>query len=85
MNDKSLKIKQILSFAFEKHKKNNLKLAEQYYKKILKIDFNHIDAIYLLGTIYLQKRNFNKAIELFNKVLLTLLVNTYFGHVLIGD
>ena len=39
MNDKSLKIKQILSFAFENHKKNNLKLAEQYYKKILKIDF----------------------------------------------
>ena len=69
MNDKSLKIKQILSFAFENHKKNNLKLAEQYYKKILKIDFNHIDAIYLLGTIYLQKRNFNKAIELFNKAL----------------
>ena len=35
MDDKNHKIKQILSIAFENHKKNNLKLAEKHYKKIL--------------------------------------------------
>ena len=38
MNNKNLQIQQILTLAFENHKKNNFKLAESLYKKILKID-----------------------------------------------
>ena len=69
MNNKNLQIKQILTLAFENHKKSNFKLAESLYKKILKIDPNHIDSISLLGTLFLQEKFFDKGIELFNKAL----------------
>lgn len=69
MNIKNIEIKQILTLAYENHKKNNLKLAESLYKKILVIDPNHIDTNYLLGTLILQKRNFDEAIKVLNKVI----------------
>ena len=69
MDTKNLKIKQILTLAYENHQKSNLKLAESLYHKVLKIDPNHTGAIFLLGTLFLQKKNFSHAIELFHKVL----------------
>jgi len=69
MNNKIDEIKQIISLAYENHKKNNLELAESLYNKILKIDQNHFDTIFLLGTLFLQKKNFNEAVNLFNKAL----------------
>ena len=69
MDNKNLKIKQTLTLAYENHIKNNLDLAESLYNKILKIDPNHIDSIFLLGTLYLQKKNLDKAMKLFEEVI----------------
>ena len=69
MNTENLKIRQIFTLAYENHRKSNLKLAESLYNKILKIDSNHTDTIFLLGTLFLQKKEFQNAIELFHKVL----------------
>ena len=56
MNKQDLEIKQIITLAYENHRKNNLRLAESLYKKILKIDTKYFDAIFLLGTLLLQKK-----------------------------
>ena len=69
MENKQQNIKQILTLAYEHHLKNNLKLAENLYNKILKLDNKNLDALFLLGTLNLQKKIFLNAIELFNKVL----------------
>ena len=36
MNKKNLKVEKIFALAIENHKKNNFKVAEKLYKKILK-------------------------------------------------
>jgi len=69
MSDPDKQIKEIFILAYENHKKNNLKLAEELYKKILKINSGHVESIHLLGTLKLQKRLFPEAIDLFNKAL----------------
>jgi len=60
---------QILETAIENHKKNNFTIAEDLYKKILKIDNNHTKAIFLLGNLSLQKKNFAKAEEYYLKLI----------------
>ena len=69
MDNNNLKIKQILTLAYDNHKKNNLKLAEDLYNKILKLDNRNLEALFLLGTLHIQKRNFSNAVELFNEAL----------------
>ena len=54
-------------FALENHKKNNLKVAEEIYNKILKIDPNHFPSNVLLGTLSVQTKNFVLAKELLQK------------------
>ena len=68
MNKKKQKIKEIFNSAFENHKKNNLKIAENLYKEIIKIKPDHSDSIFYLGGLLTQKREFHKAKELFEKV-----------------
>ena len=63
MENKQQNIKQILTLAYENHLKNNLKLAENLYNKILKLDNKNLDALFLLGTLNLQK----KILTLFEK------------------
>lgn len=69
MKENNLKAKQILGLAHENHRKNNLKLAEELYNKILKISPNHVDTLYLLGTLYIQKKEFIKATKMFDAAL----------------
>ncbi|MBA1337633.1 MAG: Tetratricopeptide (TPR) repeat [Pelagibacterales bacterium] len=69
MTEKNKKIKQILSLAFENHKKNNLVLAADLYKKALKIDSSHEESLYLLGTLNLQQRKYDESEKLFQKAL----------------
>ena len=69
MSEKNKEIKQILSLAFENHKKNNLLLAADLYKKALKIDSFHEETLYLLGTLKLQQRKYEASEELLKKVL----------------
>ncbi len=69
MDNKNLDIKNIFSLAYQNHIKNNFKLAESLYKKVLKINNNHLETNFFLGTLYLQKKNFDQAILLLNKAI----------------
>ena len=60
-------IKENFDFAFENHKKNNLKVAEKVYKKILEKDPNHFPSTILLGTLSAQTKNFDVAKQLLEK------------------
>ena len=70
MNKKNSQTKQILDMAYENHRKGNLKLAESLYKKIIKIESNNFEPIFLLGSLLLQKKNFDDAIPLLEKAIL---------------
>ena len=62
-------IKETFALAFQNHKKNNFKDAEILYKKILKINPNHFESIFLLGSLSLQTKKFDAAIQLFYKAI----------------
>ena len=62
MNKK--KITEILTSALQHHKKNNLDIAKRLYEKVLKIDPNHFETIFLLGSLLSQSKNFVKGQEL---------------------
>ena len=48
MNEKkNLTIKEIFTSALQHHQKNNLQVAENLYKKILKINPNHFESIFI--------------------------------------
>ena len=59
MNKKNLTIKKTFTLAFQNHQKNNLKVAENLYNEVLKIDPNHFESIFLLGTLSAQSKKFN--------------------------
>ena len=69
MNKKNLIIKKTLVEAFQNHQKNNLTVAENLYKKILKINPDHFESILLLGSLSVQIKNFYIAIKLLNKAV----------------
>ena len=69
MKNKNSTIKKNIVLAFQNHKKNNFKVAESIYKKILKLNPNHFDSIFLLGSLLLQTKNYDKAIQLLNKAI----------------
>ena len=63
MDEKNLKINKILAEAFKNHQRNNLKVAENLYKKILKINPDQFEAIFLLGSLSLQIKDFGTGPE----------------------
>ena len=67
MDKKNITIEETYASAVENHKKNNFKIAEQLYKKILKIYPQHFDSIFLLGTLAVQTNEFGTAEKLFQK------------------
>ena len=70
MNEKkNLTTEETFSLAIENHKKNNLQIAEKLYKEVLKINPNHLESIFLLGTLSAQTKKFNEAKQLLNKVI----------------
>ena len=70
MEKNNLQTNQTLGIAYENHKKGNLELAKSLYEKILKIDSNNFEAIFLLGSLFLQTKNFQEAIHYLNKCIL---------------
>ena len=62
-------IKEIFEFALQNHNKNNLKVAEEFYKKVLKIDQNHFKTIFLLGSLSGQIKKFDIAKQLLEKAI----------------
>ena len=55
--------------AFTLHQQGKLDGAEALYREILCLDPYHFDALQLLATIALQKKNFAEALRLFDQVL----------------
>ena len=70
MEKDNLHIKQTLGIAYENHQKGNLQLAKSLYEKVLKKDSNNFEAVFLLGSLFLQTRNFQDAIKFLNKSII---------------
>ena len=60
-------IEKIFASAFQNHQKNNLEVAENLYKEILKKNPNHFQSNFLLGTLSAQTKKFDIAKQLLNK------------------
>ena len=69
MKKKNLSIKETLILALQNCKKNNFAKAEELCNKILNIDPNHFDTIFLLGSLSAQTKNFNTAEKFLNKAI----------------
>jgi len=69
MNKKKLPAEEIFKSAFENHKKNNLQVAENLYKDVIKKKPYHINSLFYLAGLLAQKKNFNEAKEVFEKVV----------------
>jgi len=67
---KNLAVKETFNRAFQNHQKNNLKVAENLYKEILKTKPNHFESIFYLGALLAQTKRFNLAKQLFKKAVL---------------
>ena len=68
MNEKkNLTTKETFDLAFQNHKKNKFKVAENLYKEILKKNPNHFQTISFLGTLSIQIKNFERAKQLLHK------------------
>ena len=68
MNEKNnLTAKETFVLALKNHQKNNFHVAENLYKKILKMNSNHFESIFYLGTLLVQTQRFELAIPLLSK------------------
>ena len=68
MNEKkNLTTKETFALAVQNHQKNNLKVAENLYNKVLKIDSTHVETNNNLGIIFEKLRQPKKAIRYFQK------------------
>ena len=59
----------MLEKAFALHRKGQLAEAAALYRKILRQNPRHVDALHLLGVIETQRKNLLPAIELFNRAI----------------
>ena len=66
---KNLTTKETFDLAVQEHQKNNLQVAENLYKEIIKTNPNHFESIYLLGALLIQKKDFNRSIQLLRKAV----------------
>ena len=69
MNIQNLSDKQKLELAFKNHKEQNFRMAENLYQKILKNNPNNFQAIFLLGSLFFQTKNYNEAVKMLAKAL----------------
>ena len=69
MQKKILIEKQNFILAVENHKKSNLENAESIYKKIIRSNPNHIESIFLLGSLSVQMKNYKQAVHYLNKTI----------------
>ncbi len=70
MNVKKLKIKETFLLAVENHKRKNLDVAEKLYIEILNVNPNHVETIFLLGSLSAQTNRVREALIYYKKVLL---------------
>ncbi len=63
MKKKNLTIEETFALAVQNHKENNLQVAENLYKKILKTNPNYAGVYYNLGITYKELEDYQKAIN----------------------
>ena len=69
MQNKPSLIDETFALAVQNHKKNNFKISEDLYKKILKKKPNHFESIFLLGSLFVQIKNFDEAKKFLNNAI----------------
>ena len=70
MNEKkNLTIEETFALAVQNHNKNNLQVAENLYKKILKTNPNYAGVYYNLGIMYKDLNQHKKAINSYEAAL----------------
>ena len=70
MNEtKNLTTKETFALAVQNHQKNNLKVAENLYKKVLKINSNHASAHNNLGSVLQVFGEYQKARSCYEKAI----------------
>ena len=62
----NIEIDKIFILAKRYHKKNNFIEAQKLYESIIKIEPNHLESIFRLGSLFAQINNFDKAINFLN-------------------
>ncbi len=67
MNKKNYTLKDTFGLALKNYQKRDLKTAELFCKKVLSIDANHFDSIFLLALITAINNDFNEAKKLLEK------------------
>ena len=87
MDKKNLTTEETFALAFHNHKKNNLQIAENLYEETLKMNPNHLQSNFLLGTLSARIKKFDIAIQLLNKAIKIdpdyMEAHNYLGNVLI--
>ena len=68
-NSQNKTLKEIFAEAFANYKKRDLKAAENFCYKILSIEPNHFDSIFLLANMCAINNNFEKAKQLLHKAI----------------
>jgi len=69
MNKNKKTLKGIFVEALQNYQKGDLKTAENFCYKILSIDSNNFDSIFLLASIFAKSNNFDKAKQFLHKVI----------------
>ena len=69
MNKKNINIQENFDLGRQNFKKNNLKDAENFFKKVLNNNSDHLESIFFLGILQAKKKDFNKAKDFFIKVI----------------
>ncbi len=69
LNNQDLRIKEILNLAVKNHTKNNIKVAQDLYKEILKIKPDHSNALNNLGIISYNLGDNQNAINYYEKAI----------------
>ena len=70
IKEKNPKIKETFTIAFQNHKNKNYNVAENLYKEVLKINPNHFDSIFLLGSLSAQIDNFEQAKNYYEQAII---------------
>ena len=69
MKKKNLTIEETFALAVQNHKENNLQVAENLYKKILKTNPNYAGVYNNLGMMYKELEEYQKAIGCYEKAI----------------
>ena len=69
MDKKNLTTEETFALAIQNHKKNNLQVAENLYKEILKTNPNYVNAHNNLGLVFQKLGDLQKARSCYQKAI----------------